>query len=114
MFMAPELFNTSEKKALIDGHATDMWACGVVFYALIMNGKMPFTSRTEREMITRIQRGIYHTGEISSLSQQLLQRMLNVNAMKRAKPEDILAMLKANGVNYDNVDGKPTPDDLEK
>lgn len=69
MFMAPELFGMSEgKKTMIDGHTTDMWACGVVFYALATKGKMPFAARTEREMVQRIQRGIYHTGDMGPLS----------------------------------------------
>ena len=72
MFMAPELFppgiSDFENVQKVDGHAADMWACGVVFYALITNGHLPFHSRTERDMITRIKKGIYHAGNLSKLS----------------------------------------------
>ena len=81
MFMAPELFppGVGETEQQLNGHSADMWACGVVFYCLMTAGHFPFTGRIEREIIIKIKRGIYHTGNCSPLAQNLLQRMLCVN-----------------------------------
>lgn len=56
MYMAPELFNPGVG---YHGPPVDIWSCGVVFY-VISTGHFPFTAHTERDIITKIKRGIYH------------------------------------------------------
>lgn len=56
MYMAPEIFDRSKE---FIGFPTDIWACGVVLYA-ISTGHFPFAAHTERDIITKIKRGIYH------------------------------------------------------
>ena len=56
MYMAPEIFDRSKEFRC---QPTDVWACGVVLYA-ISTGHFPFAAHTERDIITKIKRGIYH------------------------------------------------------
>lgn len=56
MYMAPELFDRGKE---YKGTPCDIWACGVVLYA-ISTGHFPFAAHTERDIITKIKRGIYH------------------------------------------------------
>ena len=56
MYMAPEIFDRSKE---FRGQPTDIWACGVVLYA-ISTGHFPFAAHTERDIITKIKRGIFH------------------------------------------------------
>lgn len=56
MYMAPELFDRGKDYW---GCPCDIWACGVVLYA-ISTGHFPFAAMTERDIITKIKRGIYH------------------------------------------------------
>ena len=56
MYMAPEIFDRSKEFRC---QPTDVWACGVVLYA-ISTGHFPFAAHTERDILTKIKRGIYH------------------------------------------------------
>ena len=88
--MAPELFERGKEYR---GPPIDIWACGVVLYA-ISTGHFPFAARTERDIITKIKRGIYHIPNVyPEQFKVLLQMMLQVNPQKRATASDILAKL---------------------
>ena len=54
--MAPELFERGKEYW---GPPVDIWSCGVVLYA-VSTGHFPFSARTERDIITKIKRGIYY------------------------------------------------------
>ena len=56
MFMAPELFDRGKEYM---GPPCDIWSAGVVFYA-ISTGHFPFAAHTERDIINKIRKGIYH------------------------------------------------------
>lgn len=53
--MPPEIVAKKEYK----GGPVDMWCCGIVYYAMV-TGHFPFSAHTDRELIRRIQKGIYH------------------------------------------------------
>ena len=90
MYMAPELFDRGKEYW---GCPCDIWACGVVLYA-ISTGHFPFAAMTERDIITKIKRGIYHIpqGYPEELS-VILRKMLNIDPLRRATAFDVLALL---------------------
>lgn len=90
MYMAPELFERGKEYR---GPPIDIWACGVVLYA-ISTGHFPFAARTERDIITKIKRGIYHIPtDYPEQLKPILQMMFQVNPSKRATASDILVKL---------------------
>ena len=54
-YMAPEIVSKKEYK----GASIDIWCCGIVYYLLIF-GHFPFAAHTDRELIRKIQKGIFH------------------------------------------------------
>ena len=56
--MAPELV----RKAEYDGRHVDMWALGVLLYAMLA-GTFPFRGQSEKELYSKIQRCSYHFPE---------------------------------------------------
>jgi len=90
MYMAPELFDRGKEYW---GCPCDIWACGVVLYAT-STGHFPFAAMTERDIITKIKRGIYHIpqGYPEELS-VILRKMLNIDPTRRATASDVLTLL---------------------
>jgi serine/threonine-protein kinase HSL1 (negative regulator of Swe1 kinase) len=87
MYMAPELFDRSKE---FKGTPTDIWACGVVLYA-ISTGHFPFAAHTERQIITKVKRGIYHVpSNFPPKLLQILQKMLVVDPLRRGTAHEIL------------------------
>ena len=91
MYMAPELFDRGKEYW---GCPCDIWACGVVLYA-ISTGHFPFAAMTERDIITKIKRGIYHIpqGYPDELN-VILRKMLNIDPARRATAAEILTHLE--------------------
>ena len=54
-YMSPELINKEE----YDGYASDVWACGVVLYAMI-NGQFPFWGQNDNEIYKRISKALFN------------------------------------------------------
>ena len=89
-YMSPEL--------ILTGHcskATDVFAAGVVLYILLC-GRPPFNSKSNREVLERTARGIYKIsgGEwdaISAEAKDLVRRMLTVNPLERINTAEALA-----------------------
>lgn len=84
MFMAPELFTGQP----FNGHLSDVWAVGVVFYAMT-TGHFPFAAYTERDIISKIKRAIYAVDEGYPF-QSLLQKMMVADPNLRSKGVDLL------------------------
>ena len=77
--MAPELVRKSE----YDGRQVDMWALGVLLYALL-TGTFPFRGQNERELYGRIQRGSYKNPEFMSREARfLVSRLLELDPRRR-------------------------------
>jgi serine/threonine protein kinase len=88
-YMSPEL--------ILCGHCckgTDVFAAGVVLYILLC-GRPPFNSKSNREVLERTARGQYNMvgaewDEISEEAKDLVRRMLMVNPDERISCDDIL------------------------
>jgi serine/threonine protein kinase len=83
IYCAPELLEDenflSEK--------SDIWACGIVFYTLLM-GSCPFISNTKEEIIDKMKKGCYKQegpqwDKISPEGRDLLKSMLEVDFERR-------------------------------
>jgi serine/threonine-protein kinase HSL1 (negative regulator of Swe1 kinase) len=98
MYMAPELFDRGKE---YKGTPCDIWACGVVLYA-ISTGHFPFAANTERDIITKVKRGIYHIPQnYPPKINQILQKMLNIDPSRRATAAEILILLDDIQVPFD-------------
>ena len=68
------------------GAPLDIWACGVVYYALL-TGNLPFTAHTERDLLKKITLGIYHQPPyLTTESKNLLSVLLSVDPLRRQLP----------------------------
>ena len=68
-YMCPEIVGNQA----YSGAAADVWACGVMLYALL-TGTVPFKAQTEKELFRKIQRGVY------SYALQSYNQMVNSKA----------------------------------
>lgn len=84
--MAPELVRKQE----YDGRQVDMWALGVLLYAMLM-GSFPFKGQSERELYTKIQRGQYKYPELMSReAKYVVSRLLEVDSRRRFRACELL------------------------
>lgn len=86
-YMAPELVRKNE----YDGRQVDMWALGVLLYAML-TGMFPFRGQSESELYGRIQRGQYKMpAELMSRDARIIiQRLLETDPRKRARARDLM------------------------
>lgn len=86
-YMAPEIVSKKE----YSGQGVDVWALGVVLYALLV-GKFPFKGVDEKDLYRRISKGIYDCPpDLSNESKALISRILVVNPADRCNAKDILS-----------------------
>ena len=98
MYMAPELF---EKGKEFDGMQADIWSTGVLFYYLCTS-QFPFSAHTERDIVKKVRRGIYHIpDDLPADIKSLLQSMVLVDPTKRSSPHTLLSMV----TKYRGADG---------
>lgn len=91
--MAPELV----KKQEYDYELVDVWALGVLFYALI-TGLFPFKGASNREMFGKIVKGNYVIPERIQIGpKRLIIKMLQVN------PEHRTYLRNLSGIKNHNV-----------
>lgn len=85
-YMAPELVRKSE----YDGRQVDMWALGVLLFALL-SGTFPFRGQNEKELYGKIQRGQYMCPEMMSRdARDIIRRLLEVDSRKRYRASDLI------------------------
>jgi len=86
-YAAPELI--AEEECLYEGPGVDVWALGVILYALLCN-TMPFDGHDFSQTCNRIKRGTYSMPAfVSKEAQSLIRRLLVVNPSKRASIPEI-------------------------
>ena len=85
--MAPELVRKHE----YDGKCVDMWALGVLLYAML-SGVFPFRGQSEHELYLKNQRGIYKNPpeNISKEAKTLVSKLLENDSRKRLTASDLL------------------------
>ena len=85
-YMAPELV----KKIDYDGSQVDMWALGILLYAMLC-GTFPFSGSNENELYGRIVRANYKYPEIIGKdARKVVAKCLEVDCRKRAKAIELL------------------------
>lgn len=85
-YMAPELV----RKAEYDGRQVDMWALGVLLFALL-SGTFPFRGQNEKELYGKIQRGYYKCPEMMSReARYIISRLIEVDPRKRYRAQDLM------------------------
>ena len=57
-YMAPEIVQKKE----YSGFATDVWSMGIILF-VILTGFFPFKGQNERDLFSKISRGLFHMPE---------------------------------------------------
>lgn len=85
-YMAPEIVN----KMLYNGHATDVWALGILLYVLL-HGNFPFKGVDDKDLFRKIGKGKFDMNEsLSKECKGLLTGMLKVGPTERVSTSQIL------------------------
>ena len=86
-YMCPEIVLKREYV----GPPTDIWAAGILFYAMLC-GQFPFRGSTDKELYKKIARGEFEFPEhVSREAISFINKMLVVNASMRATAASLLS-----------------------
>jgi serine/threonine protein kinase len=73
------------------GQSADIWSLGILLYTLLC-GCFPFRAMSEKELYSKITKGVYNFPEhMSSASSELLRKLLSLEPSQRPQVEEILA-----------------------
>lgn len=85
-YMAPEII----KGEGYSGFAADVWALGVVAFALLA-GSLPFIGRTEMQLYAKIRRGVFtYPDTLGDIARRLIKGALRVDASARPSSSQML------------------------
>lgn len=85
-YMAPEII----KGDGYSGFAADIWALGVVLYAML-TGSLPFTARTEMALYAKIRRGSFNCPDVlQELPRRVVKGALRLEAVARPSAGSML------------------------
>ena len=77
--MAPEIVSKKE----YNGYATDIWSLGVILF-VILSGQHPFKGTSERDLFSKISRGLFHLPEsLPFEAKRLIGKMMSHDPAKR-------------------------------
>ncbi len=87
-YIAPEVLNGKYDEKC------DIWSCGVIMYIFLF-GAPPFNGKTDEQIFSKIQKGLFIFPEkeslkVSSASKNLITRMLSFQSSKRPTADEIL------------------------
>jgi serine/threonine protein kinase len=84
-YMAPEIVQKKD----YSGFATDIWSLGIILYVLF-SGNYPFKGQNEKELFTKIGRGLFHMPEtIPFDAKRLITKMISVDPTKRPTAKEV-------------------------
>ena len=85
--MAPEIVQRKAYCPL----AADIWSFGVVIY-VILTGDFPFKGKTDKELYSKINQGLYYLPEtLDYNAKKLIQRTIVVDPLKRMTAGEIFS-----------------------
>lgn len=83
----------------------DVWSCGVILY-ILLSGKPPFYGRSDKEILEKVQRGVYSMDDqewsrVSKEAKVLIRKMLQMSTSARISAKDALedVWIQSNTVN---------------
>ncbi|GET92747.1 protein kinase, putative [Leishmania tarentolae] len=94
LFTAPELFDDSVSKRLLDPHLTDVWALGVTLYCMLV-GMSPFFGNTYAEVRTNILTQAYPwCGKTVYGTPLAVEWRVVLNGLLEKKPKDRWSLVR--------------------
>ncbi|RCI04581.1 ATP binding protein, partial [Rhizopus stolonifer] len=85
-YAAPEVITNTP----YEGPPADLWSCGVILYAML-SGTLPFQASTMPDLIEKIRTASFAKPRlISRNAQDLLKRLLCIDAQKRITAQECL------------------------
>jgi serine/threonine protein kinase len=99
-YMAPEIVARKE----YPGPCADIWACGVLLYALLC-GCFPFKGSNDRDLYRKIMKGVFFIPDIpvSAGARNLVQKLLTVDMYSRPNVNEVLADQWAQSGGADDI-----------
>jgi MAP/microtubule affinity-regulating kinase len=98
-YMAPEIVRGEG----YSGFATDVWALGVVIFALLA-GSLPFIGRTEMQLYAKIRRGTFTCPDaLGEAPRRLVRAMLRLEPASRPSSAAILRQPWVSGVPHEGA-----------
>ncbi|CDW78707.1 protein kinase domain containing protein [Stylonychia lemnae] len=84
-YMAPEIVLKKD----YCGFSTDVWSLGIILF-VILSGNYPFKGQNERDLFSKISRGLFHMPEtVPFEAKRLITKMLNVDPLKRPSTKEV-------------------------
>lgn len=85
-YMAPEIVQKKE----YDGKAVDMWALGVLLFAML-TGTFPFRGISEQDLYYKIQRGQFKVPDsVNKDAKRIIYRLLEVDYKRRMTAREVI------------------------